>query len=331
MNQQMMGSTGDATNAADREIVTTRIYDAPRELVFDAWTDPKHVAHWWGPNGFTNTIHEMDVRPGGVWRFIMHGPDGVDYQNKIVYLEIVKPELLVYDHVSGPRFQATVTFEEQGGKTKVTMRALFETAEVRKLTVEKFGAIEGGKQTLARLAEHLQGMIADREFALTRVFDAPRERVFKAWTEPERLAEWWGPKGFTMRVCKLDLRPGGVFHYCMRAPDGRDMWGKFVYREIVAPERLVFVVSFAGEHGNPVRHPFSATWPLEVLNVLTFTDQDGKTTVALRGFPINATELERKTFEDGRGSMQQEFKGTLDQLVDYLKRVRAAGILKSGE
>jgi uncharacterized protein YndB with AHSA1/START domain len=77
------------------------------------WTDPNHVAQWWGPKGFTNTIHEMDVRPGGVWRFVMHGPDGVDYQNKIVFIEVVKPERLVYDHVSGPKFHVTVTFTEQ--------------------------------------------------------------------------------------------------------------------------------------------------------------------------------------------------------------------------
>src|SRR3972149_4696907 len=100
---------------SEQELILTRIFDAPRELVFEAWTDPKHVAQWWGPNGFTNTIHEMNVRPGGVWRFVMHGPDGVDYPNKIVYDEIVKPERLVYSHVSGPKFQTTVTFDEQGG------------------------------------------------------------------------------------------------------------------------------------------------------------------------------------------------------------------------
>ena len=135
-------SNANATSAADREIVTTRVFDAPRELVFEAWTDPKHVAQWWGPNGFTTTIHEMDVRPGGVWRFIMHGPDGVDYN-------------LVYAHVSSPKFHVTVTFEDQGGKTRLTLRMLFETAEERDRVVKVFGAIEGAKQTLGRLAEFL--------------------------------------------------------------------------------------------------------------------------------------------------------------------------------
>lgn len=158
-------------------------------------------------------------------------------------------------------------------------------------------------------------------FTITRVFDAPRALVFKAWTESERLAQWWGPKGFTLVVGTLDLRPDGGFHYCMRSPDGHEMWGKFVDREITPPDRLVFVNSFADEKGNPIRHPFSPNWPLEVLNTLTFAEHEGKTTVTLQGVPINANESERETFKDGHESMQQGFKGTLDQLADYLAKV----------
>src|SRR6478735_6105977 len=94
-----------ATNEESREIVASRVFDAPRDLVFKMWTDREHAGNWWGPKGFRTTIHEMDVRPGGVWRFVMHGPDGRDYQNKIVYVEVVRPERLVYDHVSGPVFR----------------------------------------------------------------------------------------------------------------------------------------------------------------------------------------------------------------------------------
>ncbi len=309
---------------ADREIIATRVFDSPRELVFKMWTDPKHVARWWGPKGFTNTIYEMDVRPGGVWRFVMHGPDGVDYQNKIVYAEIVKPERIVYSHVSGPQFQVTATFAEQGHKTKLTVRMFFESAAQRDKVVKEFGAVEGLNQTLGRLEEQLARMSAEgsagREFVITRVFDAPRELVFKAWTESERLARWWGPKGFTWVSAKLDLRPGGVFHYCMRSPDGREMWGKFVYREILAPERIVFVNSFSDEEGNTVRAPFSSDWPLEVLNTLTLAEHEGRTMLTLRGYPINATESERKAFEAGYESMKQGFKGTLDQLAHYLAK-----------
>ena len=110
-------------------------------------------------------------------------------------------------------------------------------------------------------AQANRASVADAEqFVITRVFDASRERVWEAFTKPEHLQHWWGPKGFTMRTIKLDLRPGGMFHYSMRSPDGKEMWGKFAYREIAPPERLVFVTSFSDEAGNITRHPFSATW-----------------------------------------------------------------------
>ena len=141
--------------SADREIVTTRVFDAPRALVFQAWTRPEHIAKWWGPRGFTNTIYEMDVRPGGRWRFVMHGPDGVDYQNEIVFVEVVEPERIVYDHFSGPKFHMTVLFEEQHGKTRITMRMLFDTAALRDKVAKDFGAVKGAKQTLERLAAFL--------------------------------------------------------------------------------------------------------------------------------------------------------------------------------
>jgi len=146
----------------DREIIHTRLLNAPRDLVFKVWTDPKHVAIWWGPNGFTNTIHEMNVKVGGVWRFMMHGPDGTDYPNKIVYKEVVKPSRLVYVHSSDepndPReFFVTVTFEAKGDKTQLTMHAVFQTAAALE-AVKKFGAVEGGTQTLNRLEEYLAGL-----------------------------------------------------------------------------------------------------------------------------------------------------------------------------
>ena len=313
--------------ASDREIVITRVFDAPRDLVFQAWTDPQHVGSWWGPTGFTTTTHEIDIRPGGVWRFIMHGPDGVDYPNKIVYLEIAKPERLVYDHGDEGQpgyFHVTITFAEENGKTRLTMRSLFSTAEEREMVVTKYHAIEGGNQTLDRFGEHLAKTVPNQQFSISRVFDASRDLVWKAVTEPGRLAHWWGPKGFTMLVCDVDLRPGGVFRYAMRSPDGHEMWGKWVYREIVPPERLSSVVSFTDEQGKIMRHPASPTWPLEVLNTMILSEQGDKTTMTISGYPINATEEERKTYDAGRGSMKQGFKGTLDQLEAYLAKAKQA-------
>lgn len=161
---------------------------------------------------------------------------------------------------------------------------------------------------------------ADREFVITRAFDAPRELVWKAWTERERLMQWFGPKGFTMSTANLDFRPGGKLHYCLCSADGKEMWGKFVYREIVPPERIVLVNSFSDKDGNLTRHPFSPTWPLEMLATTTFTEQAGKTTITLRWLPLNATEAERITFDESREGMRQGWTGTFDQLDQYLAK-----------
>lgn len=149
-------AAGPATK--DREIVVTRVFDAPREMVFDAWTDRHQVGCWYGPHGFTTTTHEMDVRPGGVWRYTMHGPDGVDYENTIVYVEVVRPERLVMNQSAADapgQFQKIVVFEEEQGKTRLTLRVAFESAAQRDMVVEKFHAVEGAKQTLERLQLHL--------------------------------------------------------------------------------------------------------------------------------------------------------------------------------
>jgi len=161
---------------------------------------------------------------------------------------------------------------------------------------------------------------AEREFTITRVFNAPRDLVWKAYTEAERLMQWWGPKGVTMRVAKMDLRPGGRFHYCYQMPDGNEMWGVFDYREVVAPERLVFTNAFSDAEGTIVRASFSAEWPLEILNTQIFAEHESKTTITMRAVPYKATAAEHKIFEGAFASLQQGIKGTLDQLEAYLAR-----------
>ena len=155
-------------------------------------------------------------------------------------------------------------------------------------------------------------------FTLSRTFDAPRETVWRVYTEIDHLARWWGPKGFTWITGTLDLRPGGLFHYGMKAPTGQEMWGKFVYREIVKPERIVFTNSFSDKDGNTTRAPFAPNWPLEVLNVIEFVEQGGKTVLNMAGSPFNATAEEEEMFDKMRPSLDAGFKGTLDQLADYL-------------
>ena len=154
--------SAELSTPSDREIVLTRVFDAPRELVWQAMTDPQQVVKWWGPRGFTTTIERMDLRVGGIWKHTMHGPDGANYPNKSVFQEIVPHERIVYAHGGGreggpgAKFVATWTFESlDAAKTRLTMHMVFPTAADRVFVVKEFGAIEGGKQTLERLSEYL--------------------------------------------------------------------------------------------------------------------------------------------------------------------------------
>ncbi|HTB63246.1 MAG TPA: SRPBCC domain-containing protein [Opitutales bacterium] len=403
--------------SSDREIVISRVFDAPRELVWEAWTNPKHVVNWWGPVGFTTTIEKMDVRPGGVWKHVMHGPDGTDNPNKSNFVEVMKPERIVYNHGGGKKggpgvqFQSTWTFEELEGKTRLTIRMVFATAEKRNVVVKEYGAIEGGKQTLGRLAEYLAKapVVVERifnappktvwralteleqmrywffpdiaafrakvgfefsfnaqkdgknflhllkitqvvpgkkltyqwkyhdhagdsyvtyelfakgkktllrlthtgletfapernpdfargnffqgwshiigvslqgylerpraEVSFTRIFDAPRELVWKAWTDPKQMAKWWGPKMFTNPICKMDVRPGGKLRIVMRAPNGFEHPMTGVFREVTPPSRLVLTTLAVDENEKPL---------LEGLADATFIAQGKKTKLILK-------------------------------------------------
>ena len=149
------------STTADREIVTTRLIAAPRALVFEAWTDPRHVAHWFGPEGFITTTHSMDVRPGGLWRFTMRGPDGKDWPNVVMYEQVVAPERLVYlhgDETEPDMFHTTVTFEDRNGKTALTMRAVFKSVAAREFVARERGAVEGAQQTVSRLEQYVGTM-----------------------------------------------------------------------------------------------------------------------------------------------------------------------------
>ncbi|HUO89499.1 MAG TPA: SRPBCC family protein [Rhizomicrobium sp.] len=155
-----MAASRDDFVPADQPVIEfTRLLDAPRELVWEVWTDPKHVAHWWGPNGFSLTHHSMRVAPGGTWDFVMHGPDGRDYDNRITYHEVVRPERLVYSHGEPgdpDQFHVTVTFAAEGKRTRLVMHSRFPSVAARDQVAREFGAVEGGSQHLARLADYLR-------------------------------------------------------------------------------------------------------------------------------------------------------------------------------
>ena len=221
-----------------------------RELVFRAWTDAEQVVKWWGPNGFTTTSLEFDLRPGGAWRLVMHGPNGTDYPGEFRFVEIASPERLVLDHVTLPKFRLKIVFDDLNGKTKISFRQLFETSETYRSV--KHLALPGNEQLFDKFAAELAAMGAgSHEMLMSRVVMAPRELVWKAWTEPEHLAKWWGPRGFLCPRCELDLRVGGKLRVDMQHPDGtvRPMVGQFL--EIVPPERLVFTAMPLDPSGKP--------------------------------------------------------------------------------
>jgi uncharacterized protein YndB with AHSA1/START domain len=313
-----MNAKNSEPAASDREIVIARDFDAPRELVWQAWTDPKQVVLWWGPRGFTTTIQVMDVRPGGVWEHVMHGPDGTQYPGRSVFHKVVEPERIVFSHGGGRegapsvQFVSTWTFEVvEAGKTRVTIRMVFPTAAERDRVARDFGAVEGGNETLGRLAGHLRdAQPAEREIVLTRVFDAPSELVFRMWTDPGHLARWWGPRGFTNPVCETDLRPGGAYRIVMRAPDGHEYPCQGVYREIVRPERLVFTNNAVGTDGSLV---------IEGLTTVLFAEEGGKTTVTLRTRG-KAVVAYARAYLSG---MEIGWSQSLEKLQEEVERLRA--------
>ncbi len=161
---------------------------------------------------------------------------------------------------------------------------------------------------------------ATEPFVISRTLDASRDRVWSAFTNPDALLRWWGPKGFAVTYQKMELRPGGTYHYCLRGPDGKDVWGKFDFQEIDAPEKLVLIDMFSDQKGGITRHPLSPDWPLKMRTTISFTEKAGKTTVTVSWLPIDATDAELQTFEKGRSSMDQGWSGTFEQLDAYLSK-----------
>lgn len=158
-------------------------------------------------------------------------------------------------------------------------------------------------------------------FVISRVLEAPRQRVWQILTDVEAMKHWWGPAGFTMIAGKLDLREGGTFHGGIRSLEGYKIWGKFLYQEIVPPERLAFVNTFSNEAGGMTRHPIVPTWPMETMTILTLEEEpDGKTKLTVHWSPHNANELERKTFDAAHVGMKATWNGTFDRLAAHLAK-----------
>lgn len=161
-------------------------------------------------------------------------------------------------------------------------------------------------------------------FVISRIFDAPREDLWEAWSEPDHLLKWFSPRGCAVIGTTMDFRVGGCLHNGVSTPDGREMWGKFTYREITAPKRLVYVTAFSDRDGGLTRHPFSATWPLEMLTTVTFAAHGERTQITIEWLPLGGTEIELQTFDGARESMKHGWSGSLDQLARHLQPCAAA-------
>lgn len=313
---------------SQNESVITRVFDAPRHLVYQVWTQPEHIMRWWGPKGFTAPVCKLDLRPGGEFLFCMRSPEGQDFWSKGTFREIVAPERIVYvdafADANGNEVPAshyglgedwpeatlvTVTFAQQGSKTKVTLVHAGIPESDAGMTVA------GWNETLDKVADVISAestghnettlaMPSDLEIVITRDFNAPRHLVFEAWTQPEHVKRWYGPKRLTLSVCDIDLRVGGKWRWVLREPDGSDDYAfSGEYREIVPPERLVCTECYEAMPGT------------DYLVTATFTERDGKTT--LRSHIL----YQSKEHRDGhmRSGMEAGMRETLDRLAELVE------------
>ncbi len=296
------------TFPSDREIVITRVFDAPRQLVFEAWTKPEHVRQWYGPSFLTMTVCEIDLRVGGQWRYVLQAADGREYAFSGEYREIVSPERLVstewYEAIPGADYLVTAAFDEHAGKTTLTTHLRYRSQEYRDGHINA-GMEDGMRATLARLDAHLAAMAnAEREIVIARTFDAPRDLVFQVWTDPSHVDQWWGPSGFRNATFEMDVRPGGVWRYVMHGPDGVDYENQIVYDTIVKPEQLSYT------HGSG-----AVDDPDQFQVTVTFTEQDDKTVLTMRMRFVSAAARKQvvETFGAIEGANQ-----TLNRLAEYL-------------
>lgn len=299
-----------ANASALRELTLTRLLDAPRALAWKAWTDPAHLAAWWGPKSFSNPECRVDLRPGGSLFILMTGPDGAQFPMGGTFQEIVAPERLVFistafeDAPGGSLLKVlnTITFADRGGRTELTVRAqvLYAAPGMDQALA---GMEEGWSQSLDKLDDFTTEGFAAREFGAERLVDAPRELVFKVFTDPVHVAKWWGPHGFRNTVHSMDVRPGGQWKLTMHGPDGTDYPNLITYLEVLPPHRLVYV------------HAEDPDDPGQFRSTVTFEEHGGKTLLTLRGRFLTAA-MRDEVIKNSGGI--EGLKGTLDRLEAHL-------------
>ncbi len=308
------------------QIITERLLNAPRELVFKVLTEPEHFKHFWGPDGFSNTIKQMDVRPGGQLLFTMRGPDGTEYPNRIIYRTVTPPSYLAWDNdggeddPSGHRFFGELELFAEGNKTRIQLRTTISSIAARD-EIAKF-AVAGSIQNLERLAAYVAPMAAEKNlFVIERSFPVSQQRLFEACTRVEDMKQWFAPAGMATIKASQDFRPGGTYHYGLATPQGQEMWGLITYKEITPNSRLVYLQSFSDKDGGITAHPMSPTWPKEMVTIFEFIPQGAKQTkLKISWIYAGIDNTEASTFHAGHDGMTGGWTGSLDALQKYLSK-----------
>jgi uncharacterized protein YndB with AHSA1/START domain len=307
-------------------LVITRIFDAPRERVWKSWTDPVHAMRWWGPKDFTAPFAKIDLRIGGRYLNCMRSPDGKEYWSTGEYREIVPPERLVmtdsfaddkgnivpasYYGMPGEwplELLVAVTFEDLDGETKMVLRhdgipagkMLEETRTGWNQSFDKLAEILSEKAGTSITAEP-----GKQEIIITRIYDAPRSLVFKAYTDPKLIPGWWGPKRFTTAIDKMDVRPGGVWRFIQTDEGGNEFAFHGVYHDIVRPERIVQTFEFESAPGQVS------------LETAVFEELGSRTKVTSKAVFQSVNDRDEML----RSGMEEGVKETIDRLADLLKK-----------
>jgi uncharacterized protein YndB with AHSA1/START domain len=313
------------------EVVITQTIYAPREVVYKTVTDPLQIPKWWGPARFQTRVINMVVMPGGTWRFLQRDEQGKEYGFHGVYHDVRIPERLVYtseyegvpDHVT----LYTEEFREQDGKTIIITKIMFPSVEGRDQMLQ-WGMEEGTAAMTNRLNELLAPMSmpgrmeatmekqegTDGCITITRIFDAPREKIWAQWTEPMQYKCWWGPKDFTSPYANLEVRRGGKFLVSMQAPDGKQFWDTGKYEEVIENQRLVYTDTFADEKGNVVPASYygmGSDKPLDMEVEVTLEDIGGKTRMILEQCGLPEGDL--------LDNARQGWNQSLDKLAGCLR------------
>ncbi len=237
-----------STTNETRELSISRLINAPQELVWEAWTNPEHIRHWWGPVGFKSTISKMEVTEGGEWIFVMHGPDGTDYKNKHVYIKLEKPSLIIMRHESFPPFVMTARFEAKGTQTLVTLHSVFESASQLQEVIKVFKADEGMVQNITRMDEYITGKIYQvaTPIVIERNFKASTAIIWNALTDLSQLKKWYFDLDGFQPV------PGFRFRFAGKGSTGEEYMHDCRVLEVIPGKKIAYSWTYENREGYSV-------------------------------------------------------------------------------